>query len=148
MKPGGKCGINSPGMTFDGCCRGGHARRGVVPRQQSEIISRSRERLGSGVNRRRSHSHPSISLLELTYLVEKGRLPAGARKRLVDALGESGGPYELVPLDGPWPPPSSALIARWLRICRTGDRGNGAACRRSLVSRDGKIRAAQIHTIW
>src|ERR1039458_2441904 len=43
---------------------------------------------------------PSISLVELTYLVEKGRVPAEARKRLVDALAQPGGPYELAPLDG------------------------------------------------
>jgi PIN domain nuclease of toxin-antitoxin system len=43
---------------------------------------------------------PAISLVELTYLVEKGRVPAEARKRLVDALAEPGGPYELAPLDG------------------------------------------------
>src|SRR5260370_34997483 len=43
---------------------------------------------------------PSISLVELTYLVEKCRVPAEARKRLVDALAQLGGPYELAPLDG------------------------------------------------
>jgi PIN domain nuclease of toxin-antitoxin system len=43
---------------------------------------------------------PSISLVELTYLVEKGRVPAEARKRLVDALAQPGGPYEWAPLDG------------------------------------------------
>lgn len=54
---------------------------------------------------------PSISLVELTYLIEKGRIPAEARRRLVDAawkaaalsfqaLALPGGPYELAPLDG------------------------------------------------
>ena len=43
---------------------------------------------------------PSISLVELTYLVEKGRVPAQARKGLVDALAQPAGPYELAPLDG------------------------------------------------
>src|SRR5260370_29674646 len=43
---------------------------------------------------------PSISLVGLTYLVEKGRVPAEARKRLVHALAQPGGPYELAPLDG------------------------------------------------
>jgi PIN domain nuclease of toxin-antitoxin system len=36
---------------------------------------------------------PSITLVELTYLVEKGRLPSEARKRLVDALSQVDGPY-------------------------------------------------------
>src|SRR3954471_909256 len=43
---------------------------------------------------------PAISLVELTYLVEKGRVPAEARQRLVDALADPDGPYELAPLDG------------------------------------------------
>ena len=38
---------------------------------------------------------PSISLVELTYLVEKGRVPSEARKRLVDALAEPGGPIRV-----------------------------------------------------
>jgi PIN domain nuclease of toxin-antitoxin system len=41
----------------------------------------------------------SISLVEMTYLVEKGRLPVEARQRLVDALGDPEGPYELADLD-------------------------------------------------
>src|ERR1017187_3593559 len=43
---------------------------------------------------------PSISLVELPYLVEKGRLPSMARQRLVDAISQQNGPYELAPLDG------------------------------------------------
>src|SRR5260370_42491961 len=43
---------------------------------------------------------PSISLVELTYLVEKCRVPAEARKRLADALADPDGPYELSPLRG------------------------------------------------
>src|SRR5262245_52126235 len=42
---------------------------------------------------------PSISLVELTYLVEKGRVPAEARQRLVDAIAQTNGPFELAPLD-------------------------------------------------
>ena len=42
---------------------------------------------------------PSISLVELTYLAEKGRLPAEARRRLVEALGDPEGPCELADLD-------------------------------------------------
>jgi len=42
---------------------------------------------------------PSICLVELTYLVEKGRLPAAARDRLIQALDDPTTPCRLVPLD-------------------------------------------------
>lgn len=92
---------------------------------------------------------PSISLVELTYLVEKGRVPAEARKRLVDALAESDGPYELAPLDG--------LVAAAVELIDRSvvpdmpDRiiaATALSSRAALVSRDGKIRASQIQTIW
>jgi len=42
---------------------------------------------------------PSICLVELTYLVEKGRLPIAARDRLIDALDDPTVPLLLAPLD-------------------------------------------------
>ena len=42
---------------------------------------------------------PSICLVELTYLVEKGRLPATARIRLIEALDDPETPCLLAPLD-------------------------------------------------
>jgi PIN domain nuclease of toxin-antitoxin system len=42
---------------------------------------------------------PSICLVELTYLVEKGRLPAAARSRLIEALDDPATPCLLAPLD-------------------------------------------------
>jgi len=42
---------------------------------------------------------PSICLVELTYLVEKGRLPSAARDRLIDALDDPATPCLLAPLD-------------------------------------------------
>ena len=92
---------------------------------------------------------PSISLVELTYLVEKGRVPAEARKRLVDALAEPGGPYELAPLDGDVAA-AVELIDRSV-VPDMPDRiiaATALASRAALVSRDGKIRASQIQTIW
>ena len=92
---------------------------------------------------------PSISLVELTYLVEKGRVPAEARKRLVDALAQPDGPYELAPLDGRVVA-AVELIDRSVvpdmpdRIIAATALSSGAA----LVSRDGKIRASQVQTIW
>ena len=92
---------------------------------------------------------PSISLVELTYLVEKGRVPAEARKRLVDALAEPGGPYELAPLDGNVAA-AVELIDRSV-VPDMPDRiiaATALSSRAALVSRDGKIRASQIQTIW
>src|ERR1039458_7582136 len=93
---------------------------------------------------------PSISLVELTYLVEKGRVPAEARKRLVDALAQpGGGPYELAPLDGRVAA-AVELIDRSV-VPDMPDRiiaATALSSRAALVSRDGKIRASQVQTIW
>ena len=92
---------------------------------------------------------PSISLVELTYLVEKGRVPAEARQRLVDALAEPGGPYELAPLDGDVAA-AVELIDRSV-VPDMPDRiiaATALSARAALVSRDGKIRASQVQTIW
>ena len=42
---------------------------------------------------------PSVCLAELTYLVEKVRLPAAARQILIRALDDPNGPYALAILD-------------------------------------------------
>jgi PIN domain nuclease of toxin-antitoxin system len=92
---------------------------------------------------------PSISLVELTYLVEKGRVPAEARKRLVDVLAQPGGPYELAPLDGRVAA-AVELIDRNV-VPDLPDRviaATALAAGVALVSRDGQIRASQIQTIW
>jgi PIN domain nuclease of toxin-antitoxin system len=92
---------------------------------------------------------PSISLVELTYLVEKGRVPSEARKRLVDALSQDGGPYELAPLDSRVAA-AVELIDRYAvpdlpdRVIAATALSLGVA----LISRDRKIRASQIQTIW
>jgi PIN domain nuclease of toxin-antitoxin system len=92
---------------------------------------------------------PAISLVELTYLVEKGRLPQSARQRLIDAVTDPEGPYDLVPLD--------QIVAEAVeRIDRAvvpdlPDRviaATALAWNVALVSRDGKIRTSQIQTIW
>src|SRR6266446_1007312 len=42
---------------------------------------------------------PDICLVELLYLVEKNRLPATARERLLEALDDPDRPPRLVPID-------------------------------------------------
>jgi len=41
----------------------------------------------------------AITLVELTYLVEKGRVPALARTRLIESLQSPEGAFELAPLE-------------------------------------------------
>jgi hypothetical protein len=42
---------------------------------------------------------PSICLVELTYLIEKGRVPAAARQRLINAINDPSTPCRQAPLD-------------------------------------------------
>ena len=87
--------------------------------------------------------------MELTYLVEKRRLPEVARKRLIQALDDPATPCLLATLD--------RLVADALEsvsrseIPDLPDRivaATAAALHVPLISRDGKIRASQIQTIW
>jgi predicted nucleic acid-binding protein len=92
---------------------------------------------------------PSICLVELTYLVEKGRLVAAARTRLLQALDDPSSPCLLAPLD--------RLVADALEaISRSQvpdlpDRviaATALALHVPLVSRDAKIRVSHIQTLW
>lgn len=91
---------------------------------------------------------PLIVVVELTYLVEKGRLPSEARERLLEALSQVDGPYELAPLDA-GVATAVELIERNL-VPDMPDRTIAAtalAYGAILITRDRKIRSSQIHTI-
>jgi PIN domain nuclease of toxin-antitoxin system len=92
---------------------------------------------------------PSICLIELTYLTEKGRLPSLARDRLIRALDEPFSPCSLVPLD--------RMIADALQIIDRSEvpdmpdrviAATAAALGAPLISRDAKIRASSVQTLW
>ncbi len=92
---------------------------------------------------------PSICLVELSYLVEKGRLPAAARDALIQALDDYATPCSLVPLD--------RLVADALERVQRRDvpdlpdrivAATAIALGAPLVSRDARIRASQVQTIW
>jgi PIN domain nuclease of toxin-antitoxin system len=91
----------------------------------------------------------AISLIEIVYLEEKKRLPTGVFARIEAAIATPGGALVAIPVDG--------AIARTLtRITRESipdmpDRIIAATALHvgvPLVSRDGKIRASNIKTIW
>jgi PIN domain nuclease of toxin-antitoxin system len=89
------------------------------------------------------------TLVELTYLVEKGRLSAIARQRLVNLLADSAGPFQLAPLDAE----IAAAVERVDRhlIPDLPDRviaATAIAWNSPLVSRDERIRASEISTVW
>ena len=92
---------------------------------------------------------PSVCLVELTYLIEKGRIPAAARQRLVQALDDPGKPCRLAPLDR-----SVADALEFVSRAEVPDlpdrviSATSVALRVPLVSRDSKIRASQVQTIW
>ena len=92
---------------------------------------------------------PSICLVELIYLVEKGRLPIAARDRLIHALDDPAAPCLLAPLDRTV---ADALesVSR-LEVPDMPDRivaATAVALRVPLISRDRKIRASQVQTLW
>jgi PIN domain nuclease of toxin-antitoxin system len=83
------------------------------------------------------------------YLVEKKRLPAIARERLLQALDDPDRPPRLVPLD-------RAVVDAVETVSRNDvpdmpDRivaATALALQLPLVSRDARIRASQVQTIW
>ena len=91
----------------------------------------------------------AISLVELTYLVEKGRVPAAALQKLRAALSDSRSAFVVANVDLA----VADTIARVQRdsIPDLPDRVIAATAlvlNLPLVSRDRKIRAADITTLW
>ncbi len=92
---------------------------------------------------------PTICLVEATYLVEKGRVPPAALERLTSALRKPEAGFRAPPVD-------FAVAFEVRRISRNEvpdlpDRviaATALALNLPLVTRDGKICASNIRTIW
>src|SRR5262249_16130818 len=92
---------------------------------------------------------PSICVVEMQYLIEKGRLPAEARRFLLQALDDPNQPARLLPLDRP-------ILDAIEKVDRTDvpdmpDRivaATALALGLPLVSRDARIRSSRVTTIW
>ncbi|MBI4552996.1 MAG: type II toxin-antitoxin system VapC family toxin [Candidatus Latescibacteria bacterium] len=91
----------------------------------------------------------SISLVEVAYLVEKGKLPETAFDRLRDALADPLSGFVLAPLDR-----AIALAVRQIPREAVPDMPDRIITATSLflnlplVTRDPQIQAARITTIW
>jgi PIN domain nuclease of toxin-antitoxin system len=88
-------------------------------------------------------------MVELTNLVEKGRLPAIARTRLIQAFDEPSTSCKLAPLDRAVDD-TLELVDR-NEVADMPDRviaATAAALRVPLISRDGKIRSSKVETLW
>lgn len=92
---------------------------------------------------------PSICLVELTYLVEKGRIPSTARERLVAAIDDPATACRLAPLD--------RTVADAMTLVRREDvpdlpdrivAATAIASALPLISRDAKIRLSHAQIIW
>jgi PIN domain nuclease of toxin-antitoxin system len=92
---------------------------------------------------------PSISLVELRYLVEKGRVPVAILAQLDAVLELASTPFRLIALD-------LGITRAVEHIARVDvpdmpDRiiaATAHALKLPLVSRDRRIRSAAIQTIW
>jgi PIN domain nuclease of toxin-antitoxin system len=91
----------------------------------------------------------AISLVEVVYLIEKRRLPGPTLTRMLKALREADGVLQEIPLD-------SAIAEHVPRLPRHDvpdfpDRIIAATALRldvPIISRDRKIRAAGLKTVW
>ena len=92
---------------------------------------------------------PSICLVELTYLVERGRVPSEALRRLRQHLDDAAAVMRLAPLDRSVAD-AVGLVPRE-QIPDMPDRiiaATALSMKLPLLTRDARIRASSVPTIW
>ena len=92
---------------------------------------------------------PSISIVELVYLVEKGRVPAVVAERVDRVLLDPASGFRLAPLDLRVAE-ATREIPRY-EVPDLPDRviaATALALGLPLITRDGRIRSTHIQTIW
>lgn len=91
----------------------------------------------------------AITLVEILYLEEKGRLPAGILKRVYESMMEPASPLAEIPLDRNIAL-AIGLVSRE-EVPDMPDRiiaGTALAMNVPLISRDRKITLSKVATIW
>ena len=92
---------------------------------------------------------PTISIVEITYLAEKGRLPVEVKAQLLAALDDPRSNLTAAPLD--LDVASRVEHVERQQVPDMPDRVIAATAVHlglPLVSRDGKIRASAVSTVW
>jgi PIN domain nuclease of toxin-antitoxin system len=113
------------------------------------LSSMARDELDACLERGDSLKVASVSLVELTYLVEKGRLPEIVKVRLGELLDSQEASVLVVPLDRQIADTVSAIDRS--SVPDMPDRIIAATALYldlPVVTRDGKIRSSNIRTIW
>ena len=117
--------------------------------QSPRLSSLARERMAATIRGGDPIFVPSICLVEIIYLVEKGRIPGADWAQLQSALDSADAAYRVVPLDD--------AVARAVNdvpratVPDMPDRIIAATALHlgiPLVSRDGRIRMTNIEVIW
>jgi PIN domain nuclease of toxin-antitoxin system len=91
----------------------------------------------------------AITLAEMVYLVEKGRIPSTAVSDLIRGLSDPEYPLQEYPVDGTIA--SEMQVISRAEVSDMPDRiiaATGLRLGVPVISRDGKIRAALLDTIW
>ena len=115
----------------------------------ARLSTRAREAIESVAGKNQIVAVSSISLVEIVYLEERHRIPAGTRRRMFDALRDPSTVLQEVPVDTNIADALSRVDAA--QIPDMPDRIIAATALHlqvPIISRDSKIRASEFVTIW
>jgi len=115
----------------------------------SRLSRRARDFIHASAGAAQKIGVSSISLAEIVYLVEKQRIPATAFEYLSEAVADPDGVFQEIPL-------TQKIVRNMKTIVRQEvpdlpDRIIAATALQlgvPVISRDGRIRASNVQTIW